>query len=237
MHPWDWKALSMHIAVLAAMPIELRPFVRSAGLQPSGEDYTGSVAGHDITAAKMGVGMTGATRTTERLLRAGDVDRVVVIGICGGLDESIPIGSVLSPEVLVDGATGTEYRPAAWDPIELRGTLVTFDDFELELQMIPKLAADGASAVDMETAAVAAVCEQHGCPYAVFRSISDYAMDGTVDAAIGAMAKPDGSSDRGAALRYMVRRPWRIPGLLRLGRGAQAAAKAASDAALTAIRA
>jgi nucleoside phosphorylase len=227
----------MRIAVVAAMPIELRPFVRAAGLQPSGDDYVGTLAGHDIIAAKMGVGMTGATHTTERLLQSGDVDRVVVIGICGGLDESIPIGSVLSPEVLVDGATGAEYRAPAWDPIELRGKLVTFDDFELELKMIPQLADEGASAVDMETAAVAAVCEQRGCPYAVFRAISDYATDGTVDAAIGAMARPDGSSDTGAALRYMVRRPWKIPGLVRLGRGSQAAAKAAAEAAIIAIRA
>jgi adenosylhomocysteine nucleosidase len=227
----------MRIAVVAAMPIELRPFVKAVGSQPSGDDFVGTLAGHDIIAAKMGVGMSGATATTERLLQAGDVDRVVVIGICGGLDESIPIGSVLSPAVLVDGATGAEYRPPAWDPIELRGTLVTFDDIELELKMIPQLVEEGASGVDMETAAVAAVCEQRNCDYAVFRAISDYATDGTVDAAIGAMAKPDGSSDMGAALRYMLRRPWKIPGLLRLGRGAQAATKAAVDAAITAIRA
>jgi nucleoside phosphorylase len=227
----------MRIAVLAAMPIELRPFVRAAGLQPSGDDHVGTLAGHEIIATKMGVGMTGAAKATERLLRSGDVDRVIVIGICGGLDESIPIGTVLSPEILVDGATGGEYRPQPWGSIDLCGKLVTFDDIELELKMIPQLVEEGASAVDMETAAVAAVCEQHGCPYAVFRSISDYATDGTVDAAVGAMAKPDGSSDMGAALRYVVRRPWRIPGLVRLGRGAQAAAKAASDAAITAIRA
>jgi adenosylhomocysteine nucleosidase len=219
------------------MPIELRPFVRALGLQSSGDDFVGTLAGHDIVAAKMGVGMTGATATTERLLQGGNVDRVVVIGICGGLDETIPIGSVLSPEVLIDGATGTEYRPPAWEPIDRRGTLVTFDDFELELRMIPQLAAEGASAVDMETAAVAAVCEAHGCPYAVFRSISDYATDGTVDAAVGAMAKPDGSSDMRAALRYMLRRPWKVPGLVRLGRGAQSAAKAAADAAIVALRA
>jgi nucleoside phosphorylase len=184
----------------------------------------------------MGVGMKGATVTTERLLRTGDVDRVIVIGICGGLDETFPIGTVLSPEFLVDGATGTEYRSPSWDPIELRGRLVTFDDINLELQMIPQLVEEGATAVDMETAAVAAVCEQHHTPYAVFRSISDYATDGTVDAAVGAMARPDGSSDMGAALRYMVRNPLKIPGLVRLGRGAQAAARAAADAALAALR-
>jgi adenosylhomocysteine nucleosidase len=226
----------MRVAVVAAMPIELRPLVKAAGLRPSGDDYTGTLAGHEIIAAKMGVGMTGATETTERLLHSGDVDRVVVIGICGGLDETIPIGTVLSPEILVDGATGAEYRPPPWDPIKLHGRLVTFDDINLELQMIPQLVKEGASAVDMETAAVAAVCERHDRPYAVFRSISDYATDGTVDAAVGAMARPDGSPDMGAALRYMVRRPWKIPGLVRLGRGSQSAAKAAADAAIAALR-
>jgi nucleoside phosphorylase len=206
-------------------------------LQRSGDDYTGTVASHEIIAAKMGMGMTGATATTERLLLAGPVDRVVVIGICGGLDESIPIGSVLSPEVLVDGATGAEYRSPEWDPIELRGRLVTFDDMALELQMIPQLAKEGAAAVDMETAAVAAVCEQHGCPYAVFRSISDYATDGTVDAEVAALGNADGTANVGASFRFLLRHPLRIPRLVRLGRDSQKAAKAASDAAIAALSA
>src|SRR5258706_7349390 len=94
----DGRRLTMRVAVIAAMPIELRPLVRALGLQPSGDDYVGTLNGHEIIAAKMGVGMTGATATTERLLRSGDVDRVVVIGICGGLDASIPIRSVPLPE-------------------------------------------------------------------------------------------------------------------------------------------
>src|SRR5258708_4289829 len=111
----------MRIAVLAAMPSELRPLIKALDLQPSDDVYIGTYAGHDVVAAKMGVGMTGASRTTERLLDRGDIDRVVVIGICGGLDETVPIASVLSPAVIVDGATGIEYKAPPWEPISLDG--------------------------------------------------------------------------------------------------------------------
>ena len=227
----------MRVAIVAAMPNELHPLVKALNLQRSGDDYVGTVAGHDVVAAKMGVGMTGASRTTERLLDRGDIDRVVVIGICGGLDETVPIASVISPAVIVDGATGVEYKAPAWDAVRLDGRLVTFDDFALEIQMIPTLAKEGASAVDMETAAVAAACEKRGVPYAVFRSISDYATDGTVDLELGTMVKPDGSPKILAGIVYMLKRPWKIPRLIRLGKDSAAASKAAVDAAIGALSA
>lgn len=227
----------MPVAVLAAMPSELRPFVQSLGLRREGDLYTGEADGQRVVATTMGVGMKGATRTAERMLQSDDIDRLIVIGIAGGVDTTLPIGTVLTPEVVVDGASHAEYRPPAWAPIEGRGRIVTYDDFDAEIEVMAKIQADGFSAVDMETAAVAAVCERHNCPYAVFRAISDNATDGSVDSAIAAMARPDGTPDLGAALRYIVRRPWRIPRLVRLGRDSQRAAKAASDAAIRALRA
>ena len=216
------------------MPMELRPFARAAGLGPDGR---GEVAGHRVAGSIMGVGTTGARRTAERVLDAGDVDRVIVIGIAGGVDTSLPIGTVLTPEVVVDGETGTEHRPTPWEPVTPSRRLVTYDDFDLEISIMDEIQAAGYAAVDMETAAVAAVCEQRGCAYSVFRAISDNATDGSVDSAIAAMARPDGTPDLGAAARYVLRRPWRIPHLLKLGRDGQRAATAAATAALTALRA
>ena len=223
------------VAVLAPMPIELKPLVKTMNLQRSGIDYTGTVRGVDVVATQIGVGITRAAEVTERMLKSGPFDRVIVVGICGGLDESVPIGTVLNPEVVEDGATGATYRSPEWDPIKLEGRLVTFEDFALELKMIPQLAQDGAAAVDMETAGVASVCHERGVPYAVFRSISDYATDGSIDYEIGTMLNPDGSSQVGKGIRYLLTHPQRIPTLLRLGKGARAATKAAADAAVRAI--
>jgi len=226
----------MVVAVLAAMPSELQPFVRATGLRKQDGLYAGTWSGHDLVARTMGVGMTGATETTERALASGDVDRLVVIGIAGGIGPSLPIGHVLVPEVVVDGASGEEHRPTPWGPAESDGRLVTFDDFTTEEALLADLERQGFDAVDMETAAVAAVCDHHGCPYTVFRAISDRTSDGLIDAEIAAMARPDGTPDVGAALRYVVRRPWRVPRLARLGRDSRVAARAAADAAVAALQ-
>lgn len=224
------------VAVLCAMTSELRPLVRLAGLAPVHDGvFAGTVGAHAVTARIMGVGPERAASTAERVLEAGGVDRVCVVGIAGRLDPSLAIGQVLVPEVVVEGDTGAEHRTPPWDRIDPRGRLVTFGDFGAEVAAIPRLRAEGCSAVDMETAAVAAVCERHGCPWAAFRAISDDATDGTIDAEIAAMARPDGSADTGAALRYLLRRPWRLPRLARLGRDAAAAARAAAAAALAAL--
>lgn len=220
------------IGVVAPMPSELRPFVRAAGLERSGDRFTGTVGRYDVVATRCGVGMESAARTAERLMANGGVDRVVVIGVAGGVDASLPIGTVVRPEVVADGVGGAEYRPDHWGPGAPRGRIATFDDFDAEMEAIDDLQRQGVAAVDMETAAVLQVCEARGVPCSVFRAISDNATDGSVDAATASMLRPDGTPDVAAAFRYVLRRPWCIPKLARLGRDVNRAARAAARAAL-----
>jgi adenosylhomocysteine nucleosidase len=90
-------------------------------------------------------------------------------------------------------------------------------------------------AIDMETAAIAAVCDSRGCPWSAFRAISDRADDGTTDAAVLALTRPDGSPNLLALARFVLTQPRRIPQLVRLGHGARAATRAAAGAALAAL--
>ncbi|UCE87523.1 MAG: nucleoside phosphorylase, partial [Deltaproteobacteria bacterium] len=89
--------------------------------------------------------------------------------------------------------------------------------------------------IDMETAAVAAVCERRRCPWSVFRAISDRADDGSTDAAVLALAGPDGRPDLLAVARLVLTRPRRVPQLVRLARGATRAARVAASAAVAAL--
>ena len=50
------------------------------------------------------------------------------------------------------------------------------------------------------------------------------------------MAKPDGSPDYWASLRFIARRPWMLARLIRFGRDAQRAADAAAEDALRELR-
>jgi hypothetical protein len=88
----------------------------------------------------------------------------------------------------------------------------------------------------METAAIAAVCERRGCAWSVFRAISDRAGDAAVDSDVLGLAGSDGAADLAALARFLLTRPWRIPGLVRLGRGMRLAANTAASAAVRALQ-
>lgn len=91
------------------------------------------------------------------------------------------------------------------------------------------LVADGFVAVDMETAAVAGVCEGRGVKWSAVRAISD--LVGVTPGDVIGLAQPDGSPNVGASIRYLVTKPWRIPRLVRLGFDAKNAADGAAQAA------
>jgi adenosylhomocysteine nucleosidase len=185
------------------------------------------------------MGTAGAAEAARRMLDAGDVDHVIVVGIAGGVDDRLAIGDVVRPAIVIDGASGAEYRPHPPDgqsdpPGE--GALHTSDEFIVDPARVGALRARGVIAMDMETAAVAAVCEERGCPWSVVRAISDRSSDGMTDEAVFELAHPDGSPNFRAVARFVARHPGRIPQLVRLGRDANVATSAAARAAAEACR-
>jgi len=67
------------------------------------------------------------------------------------------------------------------------------------------------------------------------RPASIHIRDGLIDNSVSRLAKPDGSADVGAVLKFLVRRPWRIPRLAKLGKDMNTAASAAANALVRAI--
>ena len=60
------------------------------------------------------------------------------------------------------------------------------------------LRAQGVVSLDMETAAIAEVCEARGIPWSVFRAISDRANDGSVDDEVFHLSNQDGTPNQEA---------------------------------------
>ncbi len=91
------------------MPMELVPLRRKLSLRkrhrrPASTSTRGRSVDRPVVATVTGMGTALATRGTERLLAATAVDRVVVVGITGAVDDATPIGSLVRPEVVVDGS-------------------------------------------------------------------------------------------------------------------------------------
>jgi adenosylhomocysteine nucleosidase len=234
----------MRIGMLAPMPSELRPLVRKLELRPSAaaagtKVHEGRSGSASVVAATTGMGTAGAADAARSLLDGGDVDHVLVVGIAGGIDDRLAIGDVIRPGVVIDGASGAEYRPhplGEQSDSPDQGALHTSDEFIVDPERVAALRARGVIAMDMETAAVAAVCEERGCPWSVVRAISDRSSDGMADEEVFELAHPDGSPNLRAVARFVARHPGRIPQLVRLGRDANVATKAAARAAAEACR-
>jgi nucleoside phosphorylase len=227
------------LAFVCAMPMELRPLAKRLDLERGTVDgvrvRSGDLDGRPVVAIATGMGTSLATRSTDRLLDVADVDRLLVFGITGAVDDVIAIGALVHPERVVNSETGTEHVPHPMAGPPRRGTMWTTNRITRPDEL-PELRAQGVVCLDMETAAIAACCEQRAIPWSVHRAISDRATDGSVDDEVFHLSRQDGTPDPGAVARYVLRHPQRLPGMLRMAKGAKLATERAADAVIAAAR-
>lgn len=227
------------LAFVCAMPMELRPLARRLGLR---KDDVGGVAvragrldDRHVVATFTGMGTTLATQATDRLLAAMPVERVLVFGITGAVDDETPIGAIVRPELVVNSETGREHRPEQLGDGTPHGTMWTTNVIT-PADELPALRAQGVICLDMETAAIAACCEREGIPWSVHRAISDRATDGSVDDEVFKLSNQDGTPNGRAVAGYFLRHPQRIPRMAKMARGAKLATERAAEAAVEAAR-
>jgi adenosylhomocysteine nucleosidase len=223
------------IAFVCAMPMELRPLRRRLRLRKTGLGYVGRIGDRPVIAVITGIGTALAHAATVRLLDAVDVEWVIVVGIAGAIENETPIGTLVLPQLVISGADGSGHRPTPLRIGTAHGKLWTSDELLLDPAQHADLRAHGVVALDMETAAVAKVCDERGVPWSVVRAISDRAGDGSVDAEIVGLSHADGRPNFSAVTRYLVRHPGALPRLIRLARGSKLAAKRAAVAAIKAV--
>jgi len=226
--------------MMAPMKPELAPLVRKLELERREVDgfrvHEATLDGVEVVATITGIGTEAAITATERMLDAFEVDHVIVVGIAGGVGPTVDIGDLVVPEVVIDGDGGPAYRQTQLGEVAPSGTIITSDQFGYEDGDLERFMQTGVVGLDMETASIAAVCERRGVPWSAFRAISDRGDDDTVDKEVLEMAGADGGGDLKGILKYLVRKPWKIPHLARLAKGSKFATERAADAAIAAVR-
>jgi adenosylhomocysteine nucleosidase len=166
----------------------------------------------------------GAEAAAERLA-ARNVTGLISFGLAGGLDPALSPGDVVIPEAVLEGATlyPTDAGLAlgfggANAKLMLAGQAVVAEAAEKGRLF----ASTGASAVDLESGAVARVARRHNLPFAVLRAICDPAERDLPPAALIALDAA-GSIGLLRVLASVFRRPDQIPALIRLGQDAKRA--------------
>ncbi len=219
------------------MVSELAPIRERVDLALDGDLHRGRVGDVEVFAILTTMGMAAGAAAAVLAIEAG-ADHVIMVGVAGGIDpEIVRIGQLITPELVTDRVTGESFRPAPTPGVTPHGKIECGDELVTQATRLASLTAAGFLALDMETAAVARVCEAADVPWSVFRGISDFAGDPLIDAEFFAMARPDGTMDPDDFSAYLEADPTRGPRLMELAAGAGLAAANAATAALDAVRA
>jgi nucleoside phosphorylase len=140
------------IAILAQCDRNCSPLARLLSLKRSRSSdrslYWGALGRVEIVATTTGIGTCAATQAAEKILEAIPLQHVVVIGIAGGVGPSVYIGGLVVPELVIDLATGAEYRPSVMGDTEARGTLATSNEVLSDQAEAACLERQGVIAVD-----------------------------------------------------------------------------------------
>jgi nucleoside phosphorylase len=179
---------------------------------------------HELLLVANGAGPARAAAAVDRTVESFAPEAIVSIGFCGALDEGLDLAAV----VVGTEVTGANGRFAARAPAaSLKhhlGVVVTIDHVAQSAAEKHSLRQSGASAVDMEAAAVAERSVALGLPFFCIKAVTDLAGEDMANDLNAAM-RSDGHFDTMKVLGSIFCRPLvRLPELLRLrGRAVRAA--------------
>jgi adenosylhomocysteine nucleosidase len=164
----------MRIAIIAALPGELKPLVRgwervssptrgiSMWIKFAGEDEYIAVCG--------GMGEAAAMRSFAAAEHAGTLDMALSVGWAGALDSSIEAGRCYVATEVIDVLTGERFSLGDG---ERKLRLVTTARVADEAEKLRLRNSYGAHLVDMEAAAIARLAQIRDIPVHCFKAVSD----------------------------------------------------------------
>jgi adenosylhomocysteine nucleosidase len=193
--------------VCFAMKEEANPFRKLASTNP------------DVSVLVTGIGRKNTETSLRKFLGTATPARVLTCGFAGGLDPVLESGAVVfeTADAAMQGkllAAGA--KPARFHSVERIATTVG-EKSKLRDQT-------RADAVEMESAAVHAICRERGIPCATVRVISDTAGE-DLPLDFNQIARHDLSLDYLKLALAIARSPGKIRALMRLQRQTQTAAE------------
>ncbi len=217
------------IAVIAALDRELHPLVdewNSNELHSGGNTFRCYHAG-GLMALAGGIGAKRAELAARAVMENYHPQMLVSAGLAGALIRSLKVASIVTPNVIVDAATGTEYRCTLGGEMVGGGVLVTSGEIAgagVKAALVERF---HGLIVDMEAAGVARVAQQFNVGFRCVKAISDE-LD-FVMPPLGRFVDEQGSFQTGKFAGWVALRPQHWANIIRLGRNSGRATRALSD--------
>lgn len=203
------------IAIIAALPGELKPLVRGWEHRRQGGVELWRTLQNDTEwiAACAGMGQAAAMLAFSKVEDSGKIDCVISVGWAGALREDIEAGKAYRAAGVVDLRTGERF--AASDSSSGDSWLVTSDRVAGPNDKRRLAAEYQAGLVDMEAAAIARLAVIRGIPFGCIKGVSDGFKDNLPD--FNRFISFQGKLRLSRLLFFVLPRPWYWPALIRMG--------------------
>ena len=217
----------MQFLICFALKEEAAPFHKIAAGRPG------------IFTVITGIGRQNAEKSVRSFLNSCSPELVLTCGFAGGLDPELKIGEVIF-EIFPRSSRGDEAQIEIGNKLEppyvgcyeklvaagaKPAKFFCADRIATTVAEKKKLrAGTDADAVEMESAAIHAVCAERGIPCATVRVISDTANE-NLPLDFNALAKPDKNLDFGKLFFAIAKSPGKIGALLELQKKTRFAAE------------
>lgn len=155
---------------------------------------------------------------------------MISTGFCGGLDPALRLGDVFVASTVrdLDHDRSFDALPVSGGTGHAAGELASQNRVASTAREKAELRRGGASAVEMEAAAVAAVAERRHAPFYCVRVVSDSANE-DMPLDFNRLRDRNGRFSRGRIACAALLRPWSIAGLVRLANNCRKAANYLGD--------
>jgi nucleoside phosphorylase len=206
------SAQIMHLLICFALKEEAAPFRKIAA-------GNAATAQADLSILLTGIGRQNAEKSLREFLATHSPKLVLSCGFAGGLNPDLKLGEVVfetSDETLCVKLLGAGAKPLK---------IVCADRIATTVAAKKKLRDEtGADAVEMESAAILAICRERGLPCATVRVISD-AADEDLPLDFNALSKPDKNLNFGKLFLAIAKSPGKIGALMELQKKTKLAAE------------
>jgi adenosylhomocysteine nucleosidase len=217
------------IAIIAALERELHPLVKDwkqTSLTVSGHDVQCFQNG-DAIAVISGMGIRMSEAAARAVVAKYQPEILISAGLAGALMRTLKVGNVVTPNVIVDAASGIEYRCNVGGEVIGGGVLVSTFEIVEKKSKAELVECFHALVVDMEAAGVAKVAQEFDLGFRCVKAISDE-FDFPLPP-LNRFVDGDGIFQTGNFVRWLSVRPWQWMTVLMLGRNSNLAAQALCD--------
>ena len=228
----------MSILFVASEAAELEPLAeRLENLRklswPIDYAYEGIANSRRFILVANGAGPKLASQAAEVAIRAvkgaelssSQLEAVVSTGYGGGLDPVLQVGEIVVAATVLDAASQERFPCGPLEGISALGIVLSQDRIAIDAVEKKRLFEQtGCLAVEMESAGVATRAKRAGLPFYCIKVISDTATESfALD--LNRMRTAEGRVARGKIILHALARPNLVPGLLRLKRRTEDAAR------------